>query len=69
MNIRRIRQWPTGGFRPCGLRTSDGHDCAAPHPEFIMPGRSADREVAFLDPLPILASKILPDMRSGIPGH
>ena len=69
MNIYRIRQWPTGGVRPFGLRTSDGHEYAAPHPEFIMLGRSAGREVAFLDPLPILAIKILPAMRSGSPGH
>jgi len=69
VNIHRIRQWPTGGVWPFGLRTSDGHEYAAPHLEFIMPGRSADHEVAFLDPLPILAIKILPAMRSGIPGH
>ena len=69
MIIGRIQQWPTGGVWPFGLRTSDGHEYAARHPEFIMLGRSADREVAFLDPLPILAIKILPDMRSGIPGH
>ncbi len=74
MNIHRIRQWPTGGVWPFGLRTSDGHEYAAPHLEFIMLGSSravldADREVAFLDPLPNLAIKILPAMRSGIPEH
>ena len=30
MNMERIRQRLTGGFRPFALRTSDGHEYAVP---------------------------------------
>jgi hypothetical protein len=38
MNIERVRQRLTGGFRPFSLRTSDGQEYAVPHPEFVLVG-------------------------------
>jgi len=66
MNMKRVRQRLAGGFRPFCLRTSDGHEYAVPHPEFVLIGENslavldADREVATLDPLHIVAIKDLP---------
>lgn len=66
MNVERVRQRLSGGFRPFCLRTSDGHEYAVPHPEFVLIGRNslavldADREIATLDPLHIVAIKDLP---------
>ncbi len=73
MNMERIRQRLTGGFRPFSLRTSDGHEYAVPHPEFVLIGRhtlavlDADREIATLDPLHIVAIKDLPAKKNGAP--
>lgn len=71
MNMERVRQRLTGGFRPFCLRTSDGHEYAVPHPEFVLIGRNSlavlddDREVAMLDPLHIVALKDLPAKKNG----
>ena len=73
MNVERIRQRLTGGFRPFCLRTSDGHEYTVPHPEFVLIGRhtlavlDADREIATLDPLHIVAIKDIPAKRNGAP--
>jgi len=75
MNIERIRQRLTGGFHPFALRTSDGHEYSVPHPEFILLGRHTigvldeDREVAFVDPLHIVAIKNLPVKKNGSVKH
>ena len=66
MNMKRVRQRLAGGFRPFCLRTSDGHEYSVPQPEFVLIGENslavldADREVATLDPLHIVAIKALP---------
>ena len=66
MNMKRVRQRLAGGFRPFCLRTSDGDEYAVPHPKFVLIGENslavldADREVATLDPLHIVAIKDLP---------
>lgn len=71
MNMGRIRQRLSGGIRPFCLRTSDGHEYAVPHPEFILLGRhtlavlDTDREVATLDPLHVVAIKDLPGEKNG----
>jgi hypothetical protein len=71
VNIERIRRRLSGGFHPFSLRTSDGHEYAVPHPEFILLGRHTvgvldeDREVASLDPLHIVAIKNLPAKKNG----
>ncbi len=71
MNMQRVRQRLSGGFRPFSLRTSDGREYAVPHPEFVLVGRNslavldADREIATLDPLHIVAIKdLLPKRNS-----
>ena len=72
MNIERIKKRLTGGFRPFILRTSDGHEYAVPHPEFVLIGNQsvavldADREVATLDPHHIVALKDLPAKKNAI---
>ena len=69
--MERVRQRLTGGFRPFCLRTSDGRQYTVPHPEFVLIGRNslavldADREVATLDPLRIVAIKDLPPKKNG----
>ena len=71
MNVERIRQRLTGGFRPFCLRTSDGREYAVRHPECVLIGRhslavlDADREIATLDPLHIVAIKDLPAKKNG----
>ena len=71
MNLERIRQRLTGGFKPFSLRTSGGHDYAVRHPECILIGRSgvavldADGELAWVDPLHVVALKDLPAKRDG----
>jgi hypothetical protein len=71
MNIERIRQRLSGGFHPFSLRTSDGHEYAIRHPEWVLIGRhtlavlDADGELATLDPLHIVAIKDLPVKRNG----
>src|SRR6185503_18677347 len=39
MNIGRIRQRLSGGFRPFAIRTSDGQEYTVLHPEVILLGR------------------------------
>ena len=71
MNVERIKQRLSGGFRPFCLRTSDGHEYAVQHSECVLIGRQslavldADREVAFLDPLHVVAIKNLPLKKNG----
>jgi len=71
MNMDRIRRRLSGGFRPFSLRTSDGREYAVRHPELILLGRhsvgvlDADREIATLDPLHIVAIKDLPAKKNG----
>jgi len=66
MNLDRIRQRISGGFRAFCLRTSDGHEYAVRHPEWLLIGRhslavlDSDGEIATLDPLHIVAIKDLP---------
>ncbi len=73
MNLERIRQRLTRGFRPFALRTSDGHEYVVPHPEFVLIGPhslavlDADGEIATLDPLHIVAIKDLPAKKNGSP--
>jgi len=71
MNIERVRQRLSGGFRPFCLRTSDGYEYAVPHPEFVMVGPKslavfdADKEIVTLDPLHIVAIKDIPAKKAG----
>ena len=71
VNIARIRQRLTGGFRPFALRTSDGHEYSVAHPEFVLLGPhslavlDADGEIVTLDPLHIVAIKGLPAKKNG----
>ena len=71
MNVERIRQRLSGGFKPFALRTSDGHEYMVRHPEFVLIGRhtlavlDADREIVTLDPLHIVALKDLPVKKNG----
>ena len=75
MNMGRIRQRLTEGFRPFSLRTSDGHEYPVPHPEFVLLGRHTlavldeDREIATLDPLHIVAIKDIPAKKNGASKH
>lgn len=75
MNMDRVRERLSGGFRPFSLRTSDGREYAVLHPEFVLIGRSSlavldhDREVATLDPLHIVAIKDLPRRKNGSTKH
>lgn len=71
MNVGRIRQRLSGGFRPFCLRTSDGHEYAVRHPELVLIGPRTmavldkDGEIVVLDPLHIVALKDLPPRRNG----
>jgi hypothetical protein len=71
MNIARLRQRLASGFRPFSLRTSDGREYPITHPECILISESAlavldeDREIAWLDPLHIVAVKNLPAKKNG----
>jgi len=71
VNIERIRRRMSEGFRPFCIRTSDGHECAVPQPEFVLVGRQSlavldsDREVTYVDPLHIVAIKDLPSKQNG----
>ena len=60
--MARIRQRIAGGgFKPFALRTSDGKEYPVNHPEVILVGRTSlavldeDQEVAFIDPLHVVA--------------
>ncbi|HZV35999.1 MAG TPA: hypothetical protein VFB72_15595 [Verrucomicrobiae bacterium] len=71
MNMERIRQRLTGGFKPFAIRTSGGHEYPVPHPEFILLSRTylavldKDGEIAILDPLHIVALKNIQNVRNG----
>ena len=71
MNVERIKQRIGRGFRAFSLRTSDGHEYPVEHPECVLIGRNslavldADREIAFLDPLHVVAIKNLPAKKNG----
>ena len=71
MNVERVRQRLSGGFRPFSLRTSDGREYAVRHPEWVLIGRHSlavldtDGEIASLDPLHIVAIKDLPGKKNG----
>lgn len=75
MNVEQIKRRLSGGFRPFVLRTSDGHEYAVRHPEWVLIGRGglavldADGEIAFLDSLRIVAIKNLPAKRNGATKH
>ncbi|MBI4027325.1 MAG: hypothetical protein HY360_20235 [Verrucomicrobia bacterium] len=75
MNVERVCQRLSGGFRPFCLRTSDGHEYAVRHPECVLIGRHAlavldtDGEIATLDPLHIVALKDLPSKKNGTSKH
>lgn len=76
MNIDRIRQRVSGGgFRPFVVRTSDGHEYAVRHPEWVLVGPRGlavldkDGEIATLDPLHIAAIKDLPRKKNGASKH
>jgi hypothetical protein len=57
------------------LRTSDGHEYAVRHPEWILVGPRTlavldkDGEIATLDPLHIVAVKDLPSKKNGTSKH
>jgi len=71
MNLDRIRQRLTGGFRPFSLRTSNGREYAVRHPELVLVAArtlavvDADGEIVTLDPLHIVAIKNLRPTRNG----
>ena len=72
MNLERIRQRIAGGgFEPFALRTSDGNEYPVNHPEVILLGRTSlavldeDNEVAFIDPLHVVALKNLSGKKNG----
>ena len=71
MNLDQIKLRLHGGFRAFALHLSDGRKFNIPHPEFILLGRQTmgvldeDREVAFLDPLHVVAIKNLPLQKNG----
>ncbi len=57
MNIQRIREMVTNGFKPFTIHVSDGRKFPVPHPEFVAVGKKVvvvigkgDR-VNTLDPL------------------
>ncbi|MEO7297410.1 MAG: hypothetical protein ABI042_02395 [Verrucomicrobiota bacterium] len=59
MNIQRIREMVTNGFKPFTIHVSDGRKFPVPHPEFVAVGKKVvvvigkgDR-VNTLDPLRI----------------
>jgi hypothetical protein len=65
MNVEKIRQHLSGGFRPFVLRTSVGRQYQIPHPEFIALGKYdvvvVDRsgDIDILDPLHIVSLKLI----------
>ena len=71
MNIARLRERQTSRFRPFSLRMSDGREYPVTHPECILISNSSiavldeDREIAWLDPLHIVAVKNLPLKKNG----
>jgi hypothetical protein len=72
VNIERIRQRVSGGdFKPFAVRTSDGHEYAVRHPEWVLVGPRSlavldkDGEIATLDPLHIVAIKDLSPKKNG----
>lgn len=39
VNVQRIKELITGGFKPFVIRMSDGRSYAVPHPEFVAVGK------------------------------
>jgi hypothetical protein len=71
MNIERIRQRVSGGgFKPLAVRTSDGHEYAVRHPEWVLVGPRSlavlnkDGEITTLDSLHIVGIKDLPPKKN-----
>jgi hypothetical protein len=71
MTAERIRRRLSGGFRPFCLCTSDGHEYAVRHPEWIILGPrtlgvlDSDGEIVTLDLLHVVALKDLPRKKNG----
>lgn len=72
MSLQRIKQRVSGGgFKPFRIRTSDGHEYAIRHPEWVLVGGQglavldADGEIAWVNPLHIVAIKDLPAAKNG----
>jgi len=65
MNLQQVRQRLSGGFRPFTLLTSDGHEYAVRHPEFVLVAPhsvgvvTTDGYIVTLDPIHIVAIKDL----------
>jgi hypothetical protein len=59
MNIQRIREMVTNGFRPFVIHLSDGRKFPVPHPEFVAVGKNVvvvigkNDRVNTLDPIHI----------------
>ena len=66
MNVERVRQRLSNGFRPFALQLSSGKRYVVPHPEFIMVGKNVvvvmgkDDSVTTIDALHIAAIEDLP---------
>ncbi|MBM3833011.1 MAG: hypothetical protein FJ403_07020 [Verrucomicrobia bacterium] len=66
MNLLRIRERLTGGFKPFVIELSSGRRLEVPHPEFVIVGRNVvgvltERDVIVsIDPLHIVSVEDLP---------
>jgi hypothetical protein len=66
MNLERIRERLSGGFRPFAIETSGGKRYQVPHPEFLAVGRGVvvvlgqNDTVTTLDALHIVGLEDLP---------
>jgi hypothetical protein len=68
MNVSRIREMVTNGFKPFTIHLSDGRIFPVPHPEFVAVGKNVvvvigkNDRVNTLDPLHIVSieEKLLP---------
>ena len=72
MSLQRIKQRVSGGgFKPFLIRTSDGHEYAIRHPEWVLVGGQglavldADGEIAWVTPLHIVAIKDIRPQKNG----
>ena len=70
MNIERIRDKLSNGFRPFAIQLSSGKRHVVPHPEFIRVGKrivavlGKKDSVTAIDPLHIVALEDLPGTKS-----
>lgn len=70
MNLDRIRERITGGFKPFAIETSGGKRYEIPHPEFLAIGRGvvvvlgSNDSVNTIDALHIVAVEDLPRSRA-----